>query len=81
MANKRAVLKFYKGGLNSTDIEDMPWYEWHEIVKDLSEHIKREEAESKKNGNNKGGDSYAEAKRMMKNSTPNMKMPNIPKLK
>ena len=80
MANKRAVLKFYKGGFNSRDIEELPWYEWHEVVRDLAEHIKREESENKKNGNGSGGDTYNQAKQMMKGATPNMTMPKMPKL-
>ena len=80
MANKRTVLKFYKGGFNSRDIEEMPWYEWHEVIKDLSEHIKRQEADNKKSGSGSGGETYDQAKNMMKGAT-NFKMPSLPKLK
>lgn len=82
LANKRTVLKFYKGGFNSKDIEELPWYEWHEVVRDLAEHIKKQEAENKKGGSSgSGGDTYNQAKQMMKGATPNFKMPSAPKLK
>ena len=81
MGNKRAAMRFYEGGLTSSEIEDLPWYEWHLILKEIEEHHKAEK-ERNKSGNS-AEPSMGDAQKMMKNAqagmpkASNFKMPKL----
>lgn len=87
MANKRVAMKYYEGGLSSSEIEELPWYEWHLILVDIAEARKKQLDDEKKQNGGKSSSSepYDQAQRMMqKNSAglpkpPNFKMPSMPK--